>query len=48
MIKKGFDFNSQDGNSLFIRTMAEMGLIGILFWIFLFRSVLLEKIRGSK
>ncbi len=33
LIKKGFDFNSQDGNSLFIRTIVETGLIGILFLI---------------
>lgn len=33
IIKSGFDFNSQDGNSLFIRSMAEVGLIGVLFWI---------------
>jgi hypothetical protein len=33
LIKKGFDFNSQDGNSLFIRTIVETGLIGVLFLI---------------
>lgn len=43
MIKKGFDFNSQDGNSLFIRTMAEMGLIGILFWIFFIPKCFIRK-----
>ncbi len=33
LIKKGFDFNSLDGNSLFFRSLAEMGLAGLLFWI---------------
>jgi O-antigen ligase len=33
LIKKGFDFNSQDGNSLLIRALAETGLIGIIFLI---------------
>ena len=33
LIKTGFDFNSQDGNSLFIRSMAELGITGVLFWV---------------
>ena len=32
LIKKGFDFNSQDGNSLLIRSIVELGLISIVFW----------------
>ncbi|MEO8760804.1 MAG: hypothetical protein ABI388_06155 [Bacteroidia bacterium] len=28
---KGFDFNSADGNSLFLRLMCETGLMGVLF-----------------
>jgi hypothetical protein len=35
LIKRGFDFNSQDGNSLLIRSMAEIGVLGIGFWIVL-------------
>lgn len=35
LIKEGFDFNSQDGNSLFFRSMAEMGIAGVLFWLLL-------------
>ena len=31
LIKNGFDFNSQDGNSLFIRMIVETGIIGIFF-----------------
>jgi O-antigen ligase len=33
-IKKGFEFNSKDGNSLFIRTIVEMGFVGVAFWLF--------------
>lgn len=32
-IKSGFDFNSQDANSLFLRVVSEMGLLGIVFLI---------------
>lgn len=35
---KGFEFNSQDGNSLFLRMMAETGLIGLLFFLFVIKS----------
>jgi hypothetical protein len=33
LIKKGFEFNSQDANSLFLRVLAELGLVGALFLI---------------
>jgi hypothetical protein len=43
LIKKGFDFNSLDANSLFFRTMAEMGLVGVFFWIFLISKFFVRK-----
>jgi O-antigen ligase len=43
LIKKGFDFNSQDANSLFLRVMAEMGLVGLAFlFLIVFRFFVLK------
>ncbi|MBC7863714.1 MAG: O-antigen ligase family protein, partial [Bacteroidia bacterium] len=45
LIKKGFDFNAQDGNSLFLRSMAEMGIIGVLFWFVIIGRFFVRKNR---
>lgn len=38
IIKEGFDFNAQDANSMFLRIMSEMGLIGLTFIVlFIFK-----------
>lgn len=43
LIKKGFEFNSQDANSLFLRVMAEMGLLGVLFLLlFVFKYFIIK------
>ena len=43
LIKKGFDFNSKDGNSLYIRSIVEMGSIGLLFWPVFIRRFFIRK-----
>jgi len=48
LIKKGFDFNAQDANSLFFRVMAELGLVGALFLIIIaFRCFVIRDDIGS-
>ena len=48
IIKSGFDFNSQDGNSLFIRTMAETGIAGVLFWVFFIPRFFIKRVVSDK
>ncbi|MFN5459677.1 MAG: O-antigen ligase family protein, partial [Bacteroidota bacterium] len=43
LIKEGFDFNSKDGNSLLLRCVVELGLLGILFWLFFIPKYFVKK-----
>jgi hypothetical protein len=48
LIKKGFEFNAQDANSLFFRVIAELGLLGALFLIIVvFRCFVIRDDIGS-
>lgn len=48
LIKNGFEFNAQDANSLFLRVMAELGLVGVLFLlIFTFKCFVVKDDVGS-
>ncbi|MDP2388406.1 MAG: O-antigen ligase family protein [Bacteroidota bacterium] len=48
IIKTGFDFNSQDANSLFLRVLTEMGIIGVLFLLILvFKCFVIKENVGS-
>ena len=48
LIKTGFEFNSQDANSLFLRVLAELGIVGVLFLIIIvFRCFVIRDDIGS-
>lgn len=48
LIRNGFEFNAQDANSLFLRVMAELGLVGVLFlFIFTFKCFVIKVEVGS-